>query len=174
MMPRPPVQRKLTLMLAVVVALIFTLLGTAYAEEQAVPVANAVTGLALGPEPVTVTLMRQPRPAPTAEGQEYGPTALAVEGIEGTLTQPVRINVFIDKPDANSRTPVKDPHFLGYIYIAPRNGIVKGVGRAFDLSMVEALDRDTLRVTLVPVAGINAPPHDAQLQVSHIYIRRET
>ena len=137
---------------------------------------DQVALLALRSEPVTVTLSPQAalKPALQTARQGDGPITLAVEGIEGTLTQPIRINVFVNKPDANSGTTVEDLHFLGYISISPRPGGLKGAGRAFDLSAMEALDPAApIEVTLVPVAGINGMPRDAALQVGRIYIRRE-
>jgi hypothetical protein len=163
---------------AVLIAGVITwvaMLGTAGAQEQ-LPMTNIVAGLQLRSEPVTVKLSPQPglTPALQAAQQGHSPITLAVEGIAGTLTQPVRINVFVNKPDANSRTTVEDPHFLGYISISPRPGGVKGAGRAFDLSAMAALDPAApIEVTLVPVAGINGTPRDAALQVGRIYIGRE-
>jgi hypothetical protein len=105
---------------------------------------------------------------------EDGTITLAVESIEGMLTQPIRINVFVNKPDANSKTSVEDTHFIGYISMFPRLGGVKGVSRAFDLSSMEAVDPTApLRVTLVPVTGIDLTPRDAALRVGRIYVRRE-
>ncbi len=148
----------------------------AVAQEPAVPLTNTVTGVALRSEPVTVTLSPSPglKSALEAARRGSGTMALAVEGVKGTLTQPVRINVFVNKPDANRATPLEDPHFLGYIHVPPTRGRVENAGRLFDLSSVEVVDPAApVRVTLVPVVGSNSTPRDAALQISRIYLRRE-
>ena len=135
------------------------------------------TGVALGAQPLTVALQPQPamRPAFADARRGSNVVALAIEGLEGTMTQPVRINVFIGKPDANRNTSVDDPHFVGTIALLPRNGRLKPTGRIFDLSHVTGLDTAApLQVTLVPVVGTDdAPqaPHDATLHVGKIYVR---
>lgn len=135
------------------------------------------TGVALGTQPLTVALQPQPAMQPAFADARRGSNvvALAVEGLEGTVTQPVRINVFIGKPDANRNTSVDDPHFVGTIALLPRNGRLKPTGRIFDLSHATGLDTAApLQVTLVPVVGTDdAPqaPRDATLRVGKIYIR---
>jgi hypothetical protein len=53
-------------------------------------------------------------------------------------------------------------------------GVVRRTGRAFDLTSVDIADAAApLRVTLVPVVGVDAAPRDASLTVEEIYIRRE-
>jgi hypothetical protein len=160
---------------ATVVALAM-LLSPIRAQEQ-LAVTNLVAHVALRSEPLTVTLSPLPtlRPALQAARLGDGTITLVIEGIEGTLTQPVRINVFLNKPAANSATPVDDPHFLGYIHVAPSRGRVKGAGRAFDVTTAEAVDPTApLQVTLAPVTGTNMAPRDAMLHVGRIYMRRET
>lgn len=146
------------------------------AQERSVILTNTVRAVALKSEPVTITLTPRPEFASAFEAarQGHGTVALAVEGIEGKSTQPIRINVFFDKPDATRATALEDPHFLGYVYIIPRRGEVKGTGRAFDLSSVKIFDAAApLRITLVPIAGADATPRDASLSVGQIYVRQE-
>jgi hypothetical protein len=112
-------------------------------------------------------------PCRERQAAEQG-SGVVVEGIEGTLTQPVRLNVFVNKPDANRTTSLEDPHFLGYIDLLPTHGRVESGGRLFDLSTVKAIDPAApLEVTLVPVVGRNMAPSDASLRLSRIYARRE-
>jgi hypothetical protein len=174
---RTQLRRKLlTALASATVVACAMLLGPAGSQEQLV-ITNLVTQVALRSGPVTVTLSPRPtlRQALQAARRGDGTITLVIEGIEGTLTQPVRINVFLDKPDANSATPVDDPHFLGYIYVAPSRGRVNGAGRAFDVTTAEAVDPATpLQVTLAPVTGTNMAPREAMLQVGRIYMRRET
>jgi hypothetical protein len=149
----------------------------ARAQDQPVFLTDPVSALALGSEPLTVTLSPRPELKQTLQAarQGRGVVTLAIEGVEGTLTQPVRINVFVNKPDADRTTPVDDPHFVGYIHVAPaRSGVARGVNRVLDLAPVRDLNPDApVGVTLVPVAGINDAPRDASLQVRRIVIRRE-
>ncbi len=53
---------------------------------------------------------------------------LAIEGIEGAGAQPVRINVFIDKSDADNLTPTTDPRCVGFIKLLPVRGDVRRTG----------------------------------------------
>jgi hypothetical protein len=145
-------------------------------QESAVPLTNTLTAVPLRSQPVTVTLSPSPDLKSALDAAERGraSVALAVEGVSGTLTQPVRINVFVNKPDANRTTPLEDPHFLGYIHVPPRRGRVENAGRLFDVpaDAVAGLAAP-LRVTLVPVVGSDSAPRDASLQIGRIYVRRE-
>jgi len=47
---------------------------------------------------------------------------LTIEGITGKPAHPLRINVFVGRPDATLKTSTNDPHFVGYIAIAPKYG----------------------------------------------------
>jgi hypothetical protein len=146
------------------------------AEQRPVILSNAVRGLVLISEPVTVTLTPGPGfvAALDTARQGRGAVALAMEGLEGRATQPIRISVFVDKPDATRATPIEDPHHLGYLFLIPVRGVVRRTGRAFDLTSVDIADAAApLRVTLVPVVGVDAAPRDASLTVEEIYIRRE-
>jgi hypothetical protein len=145
-------------------------------QEPSVPLTNTVTEVALKSQPVTVTLSPslQLKPALTAADLGRATVALAVEAIRGTLTQPVRVNVFVNRPDADRTTPLEDPHFLGYINVQPTRGRVENAGRLFDVPANAIGDLiGAVRVTLVPVVGLDDAPRDAALQVGRIYMRRE-
>lgn len=146
------------------------------AQQRPTILSNSVRELVLTSDPVTVTLAPAPDLAAALDAarQGRGAVALAVEGIEGRATEPIRLNVFVDKPDATRGTSIDDPHLLGYVYIIPARGLVRRTGRAFDLSSVERADAVApLRVTLVPVVGTDAAPRDASLTIERIYVRRE-
>lgn len=146
------------------------------AQQRPTILSNPVRELVVTSEPLTVTLAPAPdfAAALDAARQGRGAVALAVEGIEGRATQPIRLNVFVDKPDATRGTSIEDPHLLGYVFIIPARGVVRRTGRAFDLSSVGLADAVApLRVTLVPVVGTDAAPRDASLTIERIYIRRE-
>jgi hypothetical protein len=154
-------------------ALAGTIVG---AEEPTVALTNTVTGVALDTHPVTVTLSPSPQLKSALNAAELGraTVALAVEAIRGTLTQPVRVNVFVNRPDADRTTPLEDPHFLGYINVQPTRGRVDNAGRLFDVPANAIGDLiGAVRVTLVPVVGSDDMPRDAVLQVGRIYMRRE-
>lgn len=147
--------------------------------QSAPALTDARSGVALNAQPMTVSLAPRAamRPALAAARLGGSPVALAVEGIEGSITQPVRINIFIDKPDADRSTPTDDPHFAGTVALLPRQGKLKRTGRIFDLSRAGALTTDApLRVTLVPVVGTDEKPQtprDFSLRIGKIYIRHE-
>ncbi len=154
-----------------------TMPGSSSMAQSPTALTDPATGVALGTQPLTVALPPQPAmPRAFAEARRgNNVVALAIEGLEGAMTQPVRINVFIGKPDANRSTSTDDPHFIGTIALLPRNGRLKPTGRIFDLSNAAGLDTAApLQVTLVPVVGTNSAPQaprDAALRVGKIYIR---
>lgn len=146
------------------------------AEGSLVALTNIVAGVVLKSEPVTITLTPRPEFRSTLDAARSGTgvVTLAVEGIEGTSTQPIRMNVFLDKPEATRWTPIDDPHFLGYVYLIPLRGQVRRTGRAFELSNAKVFDTTTgLRVTLVLVTGANMPPANTSLIIGEIYVREE-
>ena len=114
------------------------------AQQRPVILSNTVRALALISESVTVTLTPEPGfvAALDAARQGRGAVALAVEGVEGRATQPIRVSVFVDKPDATRATPIEDPHHLGYLFLIPVRGVVRRTGRAFDLTSVDITDAD--------------------------------
>jgi hypothetical protein len=139
-----------------------------------------VSGLPLGSAPATVTLTPLPELAPALRGAQNraAPVILAIEGVTGHLVHPLRINVFVGKPDATAETSTNDPQFVGYIAIAPKygGGQTQGieVSRDFDVSnFVRSNESGGLQVTLVPVAGIAEAQRGLSLSVRRIYLRRD-
>jgi hypothetical protein len=148
-------------------------LAAASGEEPAI-LSNVVRDVTLRSEPVTIALAGRSGFAPALDAARRGGGAvvLALRNIQGRSTQPIRLNVFVDKPDADRATPSADPHFLGFVYLIPTRSEVRG-GHAFDLSGLQTPDGGALRITLVPIAGTDAAPRDAALSVGQIDIRRE-
>jgi Protein of unknown function (DUF_B2219) len=150
--------------------------GSARGQGQALALTTTVTGLSLGSAPATVTLTPLPELAPALRAA--APAILAVEGVSGQPAHPLRINVFVGKPDATAKTSTDDPHFAGYIAIAPKygGGQTQGidVSRDFDVSnLVLSSGSRGLQVTLVPVAGIAETPRGLSLRIHRIYLRRD-
>jgi hypothetical protein len=148
----------------------------AIAENSTVPLTNTITEMALDSHPVTVTLSPLPELKSALNAAELGraTVALAVEAIRGTLTQPVRVNVFVNRPDADRTASLEDPRFLGYINVQPTRGRVENAGRLFEIPANAIGDLAApVRVTLVPVVGSDEAPRDAALHVGRIYMRRE-
>lgn len=164
--------------LGVLVAALWS--GSTGAQDRTLALTITVTGLALGSTPATVTLTPLPGFAPALHSAQNraAPVILAIEGIAGQPVHPLRINVFVGKPDATPKTSTNDPHFAGYIAIAPKygGGQTQGieVSRAFDVSNLDiSSETQGLQVTLVPVAGIAGAPRGLSLRVRQIYLRRE-
>jgi hypothetical protein len=152
--------------------------GPARAQGQTLALTTTVAGLSLGSGPATVTLTPLPELAPAlrAAQNRAAPVILAIEGVSGQPIHPLRINVFVGKPDATPKTSANDPHFAGYIAIAPKYGGGQGieVSRDFDVSnLVLSSEARGLQVTLVPVAGIAEAPRGLSLRVRRIYLRRD-
>lgn len=146
-------------------------------EMQAVTTA---AGLVLGDTPETASLTPLPGFAPALRaGQSQGaPVVLAIEGITGEPAQPVRIHVFVGKPDATPKTSTDDPHFVGYIAVIPKYAVGHAQGidvsRAFDISHLGiSPTAQSITVTLVPVAGVAEAPRGLSLRVRKIYFRRD-
>jgi hypothetical protein len=154
--------------------------GSARGQGQTLLLTTTVTGLSLGSAPATVTLtpLSEFTQALRAEQNRAAPVILAIEGVSGQPVRPLRINVFVGKPDATPKTSTNDPHFVGYIAIAPKygGGHTQGieVSRDFDVSnLVLSSGSRSLQVTLVPVSGIAEAPHGPSLRVRQIYLRRD-
>lgn len=154
--------------------------GFACAQDLTLALTTTVTGLSLGSSPATVTLTPLPGfgPALRAAQIRATPVTLAIEGITGQPVRPLRINVFVGKPDATPKTSTNDPHFAGYIAIAPKygGGQTQGidVSSGFDVSNLDlASESQGLQVTLVPVAGIAGAPRGLSLRIRQIYLRRD-
>jgi len=148
-------------------------------DAQTLALTTAATGLTLGSVPATVTLTSLPgfAPALRAAQNSAAPVILTIEGITGKPAHPLRINVFVGRPDATLKTSTNDPHFVGYIAIAPNYGAEPARGidisRGFDVSNLDISgDDEGLRVTLVPVAGLAEAPRDLSLQIRRIYFHR--
>jgi hypothetical protein len=112
-----------------------------------------------------------------AQQDHAAPVILAIEGVSGRPVHPLRINVFVGKPDATPKTSTNDPHFAGYIAILPKygGGQTQGIdiSRDFDVSnLVLPGESRGFQVTLVPVAGIAETPRSLSLRVRQIYLRR--
>ena len=154
--------------------------GAARAQGQTLALTTTVTSLSLGSAPATVALTPLPELAPAlrAAQNRAAPVILAIEGVTGQPVHPLRINVFVGKPDATPRTSTNDPHFCGYIAIAPKygGGQTQGteISRAFDVSNLDLSSESRgLQVTLVPVAGIAEAPRGLSLRVRQIYLRSD-
>jgi hypothetical protein len=167
---------------AALVAILGGMMGNSSTNAQDHPLAltNTVAGLSLGSAPSTVSLTPLPEFAPAlrAAQDRVTPVVLAIEGITGQPVRPLRINVFVGKPDATPKTSTDDPHFAGYIAIDPKyaGGKAQGieVSRALDVSNLGiSTEAQGVDVTLVPVAGINEVPSSLSLRVRQIYLRRE-
>jgi hypothetical protein len=74
-------------------------------EGQTLALTTAATGLTLGSASTTVILtpLREFAPALGAAQNRAAPVILAIEGITGQPVHPLRINVFVGKPDATRR-----------------------------------------------------------------------
>src|ERR1700732_3921064 len=103
--------------------------GSARAQGQTLALTTTFAGLSLGSAPATVTLTPLPElaPAQRAAQNRAAPVILAIEGVSGQPIHPLRINVFVGKPDATPKTSTNDPHFAGYIAIAPKYGGGQGI-----------------------------------------------
>jgi hypothetical protein len=167
----------LTACLGVLVAALLN--GPYRTDAQTLALTTAATGLTLGSVPATVTLTPLPEFAPAlrAAQNSAAPVILTIEGITGKPAHPLRINVFVGRPDATPKASTNDPHFVGYIAIAPKYGAEPARGieisRGFDVSNLDISgDAEGLRVTLVPVAGLAEAPRDLSLQIRRIYFHR--
>ncbi|HEX3494279.1 MAG TPA: hypothetical protein VHT48_02725 [Methylocella sp.] len=154
--------------------------GSARAQGQTLALTTTVAGLSLGNAPATVALTPLPELAPALRAAQNGaaPVILAIEGVSGQPVHPLRINVFVGKPDATPKTSTNDPHFVGYIAIDPKYGGGQRqrieVSRDFDVSNLDLSSESRgLQVTLVPVAGIAEAPRGLSLRVRKIYLRRD-
>lgn len=152
----------------------------ASAQDQSLALTTTVSSLSLGSAPATITLRPLARFAPAlrAAQERTAPVALAIEGITGRPERPLRINVFVGKPDATAKTSTDDPHFAGYIAINPKyaGGKAQGieVSRALDVSSLGIPPAaEEVEVTLVPITGIDEAPQGLSLQVGRVYLRRE-
>jgi hypothetical protein len=141
------------------------------AQEQLTGIA---ADLQLGSTPLTVDLVPERSFEAALRAGDDVLIALAVEGIEGTTVQPFRINVFVDKTDADSRTATDAANWIGFIQLLPVRGAVRRFGHAFNLPRIRDLELDKpIRITLVPVVGVDSVPGGTSLRIARMYLRRE-
>jgi hypothetical protein len=147
----------------------FGLGGPANARE----LTDIATNLQLGIAPLAVKLKPEPGLASALNAGKPPPMVLAIEGIEGASAQPVRINVFVDKPDADNLTPTTDPRCAGFVQLLPVRGQVRRTGIALEMPMIRYSDfGQTISITLVPVVGAdNRAPRDVALRIARLYVR---
>jgi hypothetical protein len=134
---------------------------------------DIATNLQLGTGPLAVKLTPEPDLASAIDAGKPLSMVLAIEGIEGAAAEPVRINVFVDKPDADNFTPTTDPRCVGFIQLLPVRGDVRRMGIAFEMPMIRYSDFGrSISITLVPVVGTdNRAPRDVALRIARLYIR---
>ena len=162
---REPLTRRW--LVATCLLVIAGLMGAAPEPDR---LSSVVPGTVLGDAPVTVDLL----PQPAAQAGPGAIIALAVDGIAGTVQQPVRIAVFINRPDAGPATAPDGPDCVGFIQLLPLRGTIRGLSHAFELSPAGGFDlAGPIRVTLVPVIGTAETPHGVSLHIGAIYLRRE-
>lgn len=142
----------------------------ATSRSGAQPAVTAVaTDTRIGDRAVTARLDRR-------AGAATGTIAvLTIEAIQGRSVQPIRINVFVDKPDADHATPTTDSRCAGFIQLLPRDGVVRKTGAVLDVSNL--LPRDPtapVDITLVPVIGTGSePPKGVDLEIGRMLIEYE-
>lgn len=155
---------------ALLLLVVLSLIGLAKAQAALTSIA---TGVQIGADARVVVLSPEPALA-SALGQGGLPIVLAVEGVEGAAVQPIRINIFLNKPDADNHTSTDSPSCLGFIQLLPTQGVVRRVNYAFDLSQTGNLDpAKPISITLVPVIGTDSRPRDVSLRIGRLYIRQE-
>jgi hypothetical protein len=144
--------------------LIMVLSGAARDSALAAPVAD----LALGAEGATVTL-RLTEAGRHALGESG--TALALDDVTGETDRPIRINVFLDKPDADRRTSTEDPHFLGYLQLMPTGPDGHrhvAASTEFDMAAAPIGAAGSLSISLIPIIGIDQAPTGITLKIGRI------
>lgn len=134
---------------------------------------DVATDLQLGPAPLAVTLTPEPALAAALNAGEATPMVLAIEGIEGATAQPARINVFVDRPDADNHTPTTDLNWVGMIQLLPARGRVRRMGIGFVMPNIRYSDFGrSIVITLVPVVGVdNSAPRDLALRIARLFLR---
>ncbi|VVB47657.1 protein of unknown function [Beijerinckiaceae bacterium RH AL1] len=151
---------------AVSVAVLLGLGALAIAGQT--PVSSVAVDTPLGDRPVTA------RFANIAAASAGTAAVLSIENLKGRSTQPVRINVFVDKPEADRRTPATDPHWAGVIQLMPRQGEVHSLGTLVDLAgFMNPGSGRPIAITLVPVVGTDSSPQGLELTLGRMSIRYE-
>lgn len=134
---------------------------------------DQAVGLSLGAEPLTVALPLSSSTRQVLRDARHGgaPVALVVQGIAlPTDDRAIRIHIFVEKPDASARTSPEDPRFVGSIPLMLTLGTAGTASGAFDLSGVDIEPGAALRVTLVPVTGIDERPQGFRLPVARVAV----
>jgi hypothetical protein len=147
------------------------------APSRAVSAQDILTSVALDVRvsgaPVQVDLAPVPALRGALDGVDGPPIALAIEGLEGTTVQPVRLNVFLNKTDADTHTSTEDMSCVGFIQIIPVRGIVRRVGHAIEVSRSGGLQPNgPIRITIVPVVGTDSVPTNLSLRIGRIYLEQ--
>lgn len=134
---------------------------------------DIATDLQVSTAPLVVKLTPEQALTSALNAGHHLPLALAIEGIEGAAPQPVRINVFVNKRDADNLTPTIGSSSLGFIQLLPVNGGVRRVSIAFEIPMIRNLDLGrSIWITLVPVVGTdNSVPRRLALRIARLYIK---
>ncbi len=85
---------------------------------------------------------------------------LRIEGVSTDPPETATVRVFVERPAATGDTPVSDSQFVGYFTLVPRHsnsaGPKEGQHFLFEIPrrlLMPALDRSSIQVTFVPVAG---------------------
>lgn len=152
---------------AVCLPIMAGLMGAAPVPDR---LSSVATGTALGNAPVTVDLL----PLAAVQAAPGAIIALAVDDIAGTVQQPIRIAVFVNRPDAGPATATDGPDCVGFIQLLPLRGTIRGLSHAFELPPAGGFDlAGPIRVTLVPVIGTAETPRGVSLHIGAIYLRRE-
>ena len=124
-----------------------------------------------GTAPLAVRLT--PTPALASALDLAGPPVLAIEGIEGAASQPIRVNIFINKRDADNRTPTTDFELRRLHQLLPVRSNVRRTGIALEIPNNRKLDAArSIWITLVPVVGMdNSVPRDVALRIARLYLK---
>ena len=142
-------------------------------QVRAQELSSVADDLMLGRTPLVVDLVPTPALDAALRAAADTPVVLAIEGLEGTTRLPVRINVFLDEPDATSRTSVDDPSFVGFLQLLPVRGTVRRIGHVFDIpASFRPTHGGPVRVTLVPVVGTDSVPGDVSLHIARMFLRQ--
>jgi hypothetical protein len=160
--------------LAAAIAVSFSLAAEAMQADAQGPLTSVATDVHLEGDPTSVILAPQNSLASALTDTSRAPVVLAVQRIEGTSVQPIRINVFLNMPSADSRTPCDDHNCLGFIQLLPARGTIRPTGYNFELSNVRGLDpRTAMHVTFVPVIGNESRPSQVSLRIGRVYLRQQ-
>ena len=157
---------------------------TTAAPEPALTVENAPAATPLGSVPVTQSITVPPPIAEAFAGlmpagaPQY---VLHIEGIEVPPTAQTLFRVYLNLPDANARTGVEVPNFVGTVSVLAKNNTAQGhvhpsTNAAFEiteaLAAVAKGQASSLTVTLVPAAAEGVIPESQGASFKKIYIDR--